>query len=168
MLKKRFSDTIKIVSIRDESLVSCPTERLRRYVLSRDLAVFTDVISDDDGKSIEPFDLAAAGATVFHARPLAVEYEHLRDFASQIGRWQIFALHVTEIENRDFELAFQDVGGRRALDESVRKSLSPDDVEEVANVILESPGRWGSSLPFSQPVGWRARIESMRIALAVR
>lgn len=168
MLKRRFSETIKIVSLRDESLIACPTERLRKYVLSRDVEMFTADMADDDGHAIEPFDLSASGATIFHARPLSVEYEHLRDFASQVGRWQVFALHVIEIENRDFELSFQDISGRRALDEGVRKCLSPDDVEEVANVILEAPGRWGSSLPFSQPVGWRAKIEAMRIAAAVR
>lgn len=147
MIRKRLTAPFEMVSIHDDNLYQIPHERLREYIIKRDIDILGDL-----SQHKEPI-------TVFKCKPLMVNYESERDRMAEIEQvapaaWQIFKAHVISAHNcinpEDGEslLTWTDEQPR-VIENDCRKNIPPKIVIEIAHIVCEKANN--STAPFTVP-----------------
>jgi hypothetical protein len=155
VLKRRTSDSIWVISMRDPALLSLSPQEIETYLLTRDASKVDAAI-------------AAKGevATRFLVRPLQTRYERLLSYPDADALWNVFALHVERIDGGDFAVEWTESNGVKRLSDSVREQIPHEVVVEVATVIAQAASR-SDITPFTLPDGWRDFLTRSRIARAM-
>ena len=73
--------------------------------------------------------------------------------------WMIFATHVRDITNTDFELKFD--GDK--LDDSMRDYFTPELVQNISSIIIKLANRGGMDVFFSPPPAFWDFILSLKL-----
>ena len=147
MLKKRLTERVKVISHFDSALQFADQDALKEYVKTLDIKKLGDISTWQEQPS------------VFTIDPLRVKYEYLMFDPDANSFWMIFATHVRDITNMDFELKFN---GER-LDESMRENFTPELVQNISSIIIKLANRGGMDVFFSPPPAFWDFILSLKI-----
>lgn len=155
MLSKRLTAPFRIVSISDESVIRALDDlEMHDYVRTRDFSAIEEKLKK-----------AEYPPTIFHCKPLLVEYEHIADQASMTtlqsdAAWKVFRHHVERIENFEDRISFDDNG---TIKNEHRKDIDRDVVDEISYVICQKAN--SKTRGFTPPRTFSADLIQARLAL---
>jgi len=147
MLKKRLTERVKIISHFEAALQFAEPDALKEYVKTLDIKKLGDISTWEEQPSIFTID------------PLRVKYEYLMYDPDASSFWMIFATHVKNITNMDFELKFD--GDK--LDDSMRDYFTPELVQNISSIIIKLANRGGMDVFFSPPPAFWDFILSLKL-----
>lgn len=128
--------------------------RLQKYIETRRLS---DVGIDDTGLVKDTGEMV----TLFKVRPMKRELAHLiKEDSPAIDRL-LFAAHVDDVKNVDFQIEKDESGNVKA---EVLDKIGMDYVSDIAHYVRQQvEGKNGSTVPFSSRAGWRADETRLRV-----
>ena len=150
MIKKRLSASREIISRVDPALAGFNMENIEKYVESLDIADLGDFSNFKNKPS------------VFTIEPLTVKYEYLVYGNSRPDFWGVFASHVKNITNLDFDLKFSE----NVLTDKMRDYFPPEVVHDIAGIIIMLANRSQEQIFFTPPAGFWGFISNAKNRLA--
>lgn len=156
MITSRTTESKWVASEHDPAFFNTAftSARLQKYIETRRLQ---DVGIDESGRVNDTGEMV----TLFKVRPMKRELAHLiKEDSPAIDRL-IFAAHVDEIKNADFQIEKDESGNIKA---DILDKIGMDYISDIAHYVRQQvEGKNGSTVPFSSRAGWRADETRLRV-----